>query len=134
MNKLKVVDISNNLGDTKSLITHPASSTHSNLTAKERAAVGITDGLLRISVGLEDIDDLISDGYKSIFIGTGVWKPNSLRIKGETLGHVHFAINYLTNPDVYDLGENVIIIGAGNSAMDVARTVIRKGAFNVTVY
>lgn len=81
-----------------------------------------------------NIDDLISDGYKSIFIGTGVWKPNSLHIKGVTLGHVHFAINYLTNPDVYDLGENVIIIGAGNSAMDVARTVIRKGALNVTVY
>lgn len=80
------------------------------------------------------VDDLILDGYKSIFIGTGVWKPNSLKIKGETLGHVHYAINYLTNPDVYDLGENVIIIGAGNSAMDVARTVIRKGAGNVTVY
>lgn len=80
------------------------------------------------------IDDLLNDGYKSVFIGTGVWKPNNLRIKGETLGHVHFAINYLTNPDVYDLGENVIIIGAGNSAMDVARTVIRKGSSNVTVY
>lgn len=80
------------------------------------------------------IDDLIRDGYKSIFIGTGVWKPNSLRIKGETLGHVHYAINYLSNPDVYDLGDNVIIIGAGNAAMDVARTVIRKGASNVTVY
>ncbi|MFT3738065.1 MAG: NAD(P)-dependent oxidoreductase [Breznakibacter sp.] len=80
------------------------------------------------------VDDLIKDGYKSIFIGTGVWKPNNLRIKGETLGHVHFAINYLSNPDVYDLGKNVIIIGAGNSAMDVARTVIRKGTPNVTVY
>lgn len=80
------------------------------------------------------IDDLFQDGYKSIFIGTGVWKPNSLYIKGQTLGHVHFAINYLTNPDVYDLGKEVIIIGAGNSAMDVARTVIRKGASHVTVY
>jgi glutamate synthase (NADPH/NADH) small chain len=80
------------------------------------------------------IDDLIKDGYKSIFIGTGVWKPYGLHIKGETLGHVHYAINYLTNPDVYDLGNEVIIIGAGNSAMDVARTVIRKGTPNVTVY
>jgi len=80
------------------------------------------------------VDDIFNDGYKSIFIGTGVWKPNSLRIKGETLGNVHFAINYLTNPDVYDLGDNVIIIGAGNSAMDVARTVIRKGTSNVTIY
>jgi len=80
------------------------------------------------------VDDLFDDGYKSIFIGTGVWKPNSLRIKGQTFGHVHFAINYLANPDVYDLGKDVIIIGAGNAAMDVARTVIRKGAKNVTVY
>lgn len=80
------------------------------------------------------VDDLIKDGYKAIFIGTGVWKPYSLKIKGESFGNVHYAINYLTNPDVYDLGENVIVIGAGNSAMDVARTVIRKGARNVTVF
>jgi NADPH-dependent glutamate synthase beta chain and related oxidoreductases len=81
-----------------------------------------------------NVDDLIDDGYHAIFIGTGVWRPNKLQIKGETLGNVHYAINYLTNPDVYDLGENVIIIGAGNSAMDVARTAIRKGSYNVTVY
>jgi glutamate synthase (NADPH/NADH) small chain len=80
------------------------------------------------------IDDLIRDGYKSIFIGTGVWKPNTLHIKGETFGHVHYAINYLSNPDVYKLGKSVIIIGAGNAAMDVARTVIRKGTSDVTVY
>lgn len=82
----------------------------------------------------ESKDDLFDDGYKAIFIGTGVWRPNSLKIKGQTLGHVHFAINYLANPDVYDLGKEVIIIGAGNAAMDVARTVIRKGSKNVTVY
>ena len=81
-----------------------------------------------------NVDDLIEDGYHSIFIGTGVWRPNKLQIKGETLGNVHYAINYLTNPEVYNLGENVIIIGAGNSAMDVARTAIRKGSYNVTVY
>lgn len=80
------------------------------------------------------VDDLFDDGYKAIFIGTGVWRPNSLKIKGQTLGNVHFAINYLANPDVYDLGKEVIIIGAGNAAMDVARTVIRKGSKNVTVY
>lgn len=80
------------------------------------------------------IDDLIRDGYKSIFIGTGVWKPNTLHIKGETFGNVHYAINYLSNPDVYKLGKSVIIIGAGNAAMDVARTVIRKGTSDVTVY
>jgi glutamate synthase (NADPH/NADH) small chain len=63
-----------------------------------------------------------------------VWKPNRLRVKGETFGHVHFAINYLNDPDGYDLGQRVIIIGAGNSAMDVARTVIRKGSSSVTVF
>ena len=58
------------------------------------------------------IDDLFRDGYKSIFVGTGVWKPNSLHIKGETFGNVHFGINYLNNPDSYRLGERVIVIGA----------------------
>ena len=77
--------------------------------------------------GAIGIDDLFRDGYKSIFIGTGVWKPNSLHIKGETFGNVHFGINYLNNPDSYHLGETVIVIGAGNAAMDVARTAIRKG-------
>lgn len=80
------------------------------------------------------IDDLFRDGYKSIFIGTGVWKPNTLRIKGESLGNVHYAINYLANPDVYRLGSRVIIIGAGNAAMDVARTAIRHGARQVTCF
>ncbi len=80
------------------------------------------------------IDEMFRDGYKALFIGTGVWKPNKLNIEGETLGNVHYAINYLTNPDEYNLGENVIVIGTGNSAMDVARTALRKGARNVTVY
>lgn len=77
--------------------------------------------------GAISIDDLFRDGYKAIFVGTGVWRPNSLRIKGETLGHVHFGINYLNNPDSFHLGERVIVIGAGNAAMDVARTALRKG-------
>ncbi len=80
------------------------------------------------------IDDMFRDGYKAIFIGTGVWKPNTLHIKGETLGNVHFAINYLTNPEVYTLGESLNIIGAGNSAMDVARTALRHGCKSVTVF
>lgn len=80
------------------------------------------------------IDDLFRDGYKSIFVGTGVWKPNALHIKGETLGHVHFGINYLNNPDSYRLGERVIVIGAGNAAMDVARTAVRKGARWLTCF
>lgn len=81
-----------------------------------------------------DVDDLFRDEYKAVFIGTGVWKPHTLGIKGETLGNVHFAINYLTNPDVYQLGDSVNVIGAGNAAMDVARTAIRKGARKVTVF
>lgn len=80
------------------------------------------------------IDDLFRDGYKAVFVGTGVWKPNNLRIKGESLGNVHFAINYLKNPDAYDLGKKVTIIGAGNVAMDVARTALRKGSRDVTVF
>ena len=80
------------------------------------------------------VDDMFRDGYAAIFIGTGVWKPNTLHIKGETLGNVHYAINYLTNPDVYTLGKSLNVIGAGNSAMDVARTALRKGCEKVTVF
>ena len=80
------------------------------------------------------LDDLFADGYKAVFIGTGVWKPNRLRIKGESFGNVHYAINYLTNPDVYKLGEKVIVIGAGNAAMDVARTALRHGSRDVTCF
>lgn len=80
------------------------------------------------------VDDLFRDGYKAIFIGTGVWKPNTLRIKGETFGNVHYAIHYLANPDSYKLGERVIVIGAGNAAMDVARTAMRKGSRQVTCF
>jgi len=80
------------------------------------------------------VDDLFRDGYKAIFIGTGVWQPNTLRITGESLGHVHFGINYLNNPDSYHLGEKVIVIGAGNAAMDVARTAMRKGVRDLTCY
>ena len=58
---LKIIDISNNLGDAKSLITHPASTTHRNIGAEARAMMGITDGMVRLSVGLEDVDDLIGD-------------------------------------------------------------------------
>ena len=80
------------------------------------------------------IDDLFRDGYKAIFVGTGVWKPNALHIKGETLGHVHFGINYLNSPDSFKLGQKVIVIGAGNAAMDVARTAIRHGVEYLTCF
>lgn len=61
MNKLQVMDISNNLGDTKTLITHPATTTHSSMDPAVRNEYGITDDLIRLSVGLEDVSDLIGD-------------------------------------------------------------------------
>jgi O-succinylhomoserine sulfhydrylase len=61
MNALGLIDISNNLGDSKSLVTHPATTTHQRLTPEVRAELGIGDGLLRLSVGLEDAADLIED-------------------------------------------------------------------------
>ncbi len=61
LNGLRLIDISNNLGDAKSLITHPATTTHHRLTDEERARVGITGGLLRLSVGLEDPEDVVGD-------------------------------------------------------------------------
>ena len=61
LNALRVVDISNNLGDAKSLITHPATTTHRAMGPEGRAAVGITDAVVRLSVGIEDIEDLLGD-------------------------------------------------------------------------
>lgn len=61
LDKLKLIDISNNLGDAKSLITHPATTTHRAMGPDGRAAIGLGDGVVRISVGLEGVDDLIAD-------------------------------------------------------------------------
>ncbi|BBX24269.1 O-succinylhomoserine sulfhydrylase [Mycolicibacter terrae] len=61
LDKLKLIDISNNLGDAKSLITHPATTTHRAMGPDGRAAIGLGDGVVRISVGLEGTDDLIAD-------------------------------------------------------------------------
>ena len=60
-NALEIIDISNNLGDAKSLLTHPDTTTHARLPEEERRTVGITEGMFRLSVGLEDPDDLIED-------------------------------------------------------------------------
>ncbi|MDR2080804.1 MAG: NAD(P)-dependent oxidoreductase [Campylobacteraceae bacterium] len=79
------------------------------------------------------LDELSRDGFDAVFIGTGVWSPRKLNIKGETLGNVHFAIDYLKNPEVYSLGNKVIVLGAGNVAMDVARTAVRHGVREVVV-
>ena len=61
LNALKIVLISNNLGDTKSIVTHPATTTHQRLPAEQRTALGITPGLVRLSLGIEDTNDLIAD-------------------------------------------------------------------------
>ena len=61
LRKLGIIDISNNLGDAKSLITHPATTTHRNIGREARAMMGISDGNLRLSVGLEDVNDLVGD-------------------------------------------------------------------------
>ena len=61
LDAIKLCSHSPNLGDTRSIVTHPASTTHSKLTTGERAAVGISDGLVRISVGLEHVNDVIAD-------------------------------------------------------------------------
>ena len=84
--------------------------------------------------GALHLDDLFSDGYRAIFIGSGTLRARRLGVEGESLGNVHFAIDYLQNPDAYVLGDTVAVIGAGNSAMDAARTALRKGSRFVTVY
>lgn len=61
LNALRIVDISNNLGDAKSLITHPATTTHRAMGPEGRAAIGLSDSVVRLSVGLEDVDDLLAD-------------------------------------------------------------------------
>jgi O-succinylhomoserine sulfhydrylase len=61
LDKIRLCSLSPNLGDTRTIVTHPASTTHSKLTLEERLAVSITDGLVRVSVGLETVEDVIAD-------------------------------------------------------------------------
>jgi O-succinylhomoserine sulfhydrylase len=61
LNALGLIDIANNLGDAKSLATHPATTTHQRLSPEERADLNITEGLVRLSVGLEDAEDIKED-------------------------------------------------------------------------
>lgn len=79
------------------------------------------------------IEELFRDGFKAISIGTGVTWPIALNIKGETLGHVHYGVHFLERPEGYELGKSMIVIGAGNVAMDVARTALRRGVRDVKV-
>jgi O-succinylhomoserine sulfhydrylase len=71
LDALRIVLISNNLGDAKSIVTHPATTTHQRLTPDQRAALGIGDGLVRISIGLEDPADLIEDVSQALVSITG---------------------------------------------------------------
>jgi O-succinylhomoserine sulfhydrylase len=66
LNALEIVSISNNLGDAKSIITHPATTTHQRLPAEQKAALGITAGLVRLSLGIEDTGDLIADVTRAL--------------------------------------------------------------------
>ena len=80
------------------------------------------------------LEDMFIDGYDAIFLAVGTAKPNRLGLLGETLGHVHFAIDFLKAPSAYELGKTVAVIGAGNVAMDVARSALRqKGVEKVVV-
>lgn len=80
------------------------------------------------------VEDLLRDGYAAVFVGTGVGKPHNLGIPGECLGNVHFGLDYMVDPDAYELGQRVAVLGMGNTAMDVARTALRHGAQQVTLY
>ena len=66
LDKIKMCSLSANLGDTRTIVTHPSSTTHGRLSEKDRLEVGITDGLVRISVGLEDVEDIIADIHQAL--------------------------------------------------------------------
>ncbi len=80
------------------------------------------------------LEDLFRDGYKAIFTATGTWKPRKLNVVGESLGNVFYAIDYLKNPENHLLGDKVCVIGGGNVALDAARTAIRRGSTDVTIF
>jgi O-succinylhomoserine sulfhydrylase len=71
LDALQLIDISNNLGDAKSLVCHPATTTHSRLTDAERADIGVTPGVVRLSIGLEDPEDLIEDIDRALLAAAG---------------------------------------------------------------
>ena len=79
------------------------------------------------------IRELFPDGYKAVFVSVGTGRPNRLGLLGETLGHVHFAVDYLKSPKAFRLGKQVAVVGAGNVAIDAARTAIRSEHAHVTI-
>ncbi len=80
------------------------------------------------------IEDLFRDGYDAVFVGTGTWRAKTAGVPGEAGGNVLFGMDYLVSPDTCEIGARVAVIGAGNTAMDVARTALRQGATEVTLY
>ena len=80
------------------------------------------------------IDDLFLDGYDCVFVGAGAWRARTLGITGQARGNVYFGIDYLVDPRACEIGRDVVVIGVGNVAMDVARTVLRQGARRCTLY
>lgn len=83
LRRLKLISISNNLGDSKSLITHPATTTHQRLPPEERAHLGINDGMVRLSIGLEDVEDLKDDLSQAL---QGPKVRRSAALQGKTRG------------------------------------------------
>lgn len=110
------------------------SRTYMDRYKKRMLEMGIKIRPNTVMGGSLKIDDLFRDGYASVFVSTGVWRPKTLGIQGESLPNVHYGISFLANPGSFLIGENVAVIGMGNVAMDVARTAFRKGAQKVTMY
>lgn len=79
------------------------------------------------------VGDMFIDGYDAVFLAVGTSRPNRLGLLGETLGNVHYAVDYLKSPDTYRLGERVVVVGAGNVALDAARVAVRQGADEVII-
>ena len=77
--------------------------------------------------------DKLFEDYTAIFISTGTWNARTLGVKGETLGNVIYAIDYLKGPENVILGDKVVVMGGGNVAMDAARTAKRSGASDVVI-
>lgn len=80
------------------------------------------------------IEGLFRDGYDAVFCGTGTWRAKTAGVSGEAGGNVLFGMDYLVSPETCSIGDRVAVIGAGNTAMDVARTALRQGAQEVTIY
>ena len=112
LNGLKIARISNNLGDAKSLVTHPATTTHQRLTPEARAELGISEGFVRFSAGLEHADDLIEDLVRGAGAGVRLANANSrvAMVGTAQMRHCLLAIRY-----------SLRITSAGRSAHSPAR-------------